>query len=465
MNAIWFVLLAVAAPAVPLRHCYLPGLVEAAQCGVLDVPRLHEKPSAGSLTLHFAVLPAMGRDRQGDPLFLLAGGPGQSARAYAGLVPRTFRAVRRTRDVVLVDLRGTGESSPLPCPPTDPRNTEEFPAALATCRASLPRDLSPFTTARRARDLDSVRAALGYARINLWAGSFGTREALIYARLFPDRVRSVVLDGAVPLEHIWPLGTAQDSAAALELRFARCERDAACRDRYPRLRQDFGDLLRKIELQPRTVTLPDPETGELRTVRLTRADVASTVKVLLYSSEQARLLPLAIDRLRRGDARPLLAAAAAERAWSVDTMALGLTLRLVCAEEMPRLPRETEEATRGTFLGDTDLTQWSRFCRDFEAEIPRDLATRPLATPALILSGALDPVAPPRWGEMMRRHFPRSAHIVVDDGAHNVSFGGCMPDVIAKFIDAPDPAGVAVPSCATHAGHGDVVLDGAAARP
>jgi pimeloyl-ACP methyl ester carboxylesterase len=423
----------------------------------VHAPRFHERPAAGRLPIHLARLRAAARRPEPDPLFLLAGGPGQGARSYAAIVPRAFGDVRRTRDVILVDLRGTGASNPLDCP-----TPGGDVGALADCRAHLPADLAPFTTERQVRDLDLVREALGYARVNLWGGSFGTRSAPAYTRLFPTRVRSVVLDGAFPFEHVFPRATAEDSAAALEEAFATCTRDAACVAAYPHLRRDLDDLLSTLTRAPLRVSAPDPATGAPTTVTLDRGTLAAAVKVMLYTPKLTRVLPLALARLKQGDPGPLLAAAAAGRSWSTDTMALGLTARLLCAEDLPRL---TGEPAAGTFVGRSDVDAWRAICRGFEADVPADLAARPLPVPALILSGALDPVTPPRWGVAMRAHFPRSTHLVVADGAHNVSLGGCMPDVIARFIANADPASVDAGPCATrHGGHGFVV-NAAAARP
>lgn len=448
-----------------LAPCYLPGLAELAECRAVRAPLFNEKPSAGALDIQFAVLRATTRQRESDPLFLLAGGPGQGARSYAPLVPAFFEDVRKSRDVVLVDVRGTGASSPLECPL--PESSEIDLTGIggpSDCRKRLGRSLSAFTTERQVRDLDAVRAALGYARLNLWGGSFGTRAALVYARLFPDRVRGVVLDGASPFENPFPSWTARDAATALERAFSDCEGDLECRTAYPQFRRDFGELLDRLERTPLVATAPHPRTGRPVRVRVDRVAFASTVKVMLYSPDHASLVPFVVARLKDGDVAPLLAAVWAERAWSTDTMALGLTLRIICAEELPRVPVDAAATASGTFLGRTDIEAWSRLCRDFAPDEPADVTTRPLPVPALILSGELDPVTPPRWGEAMRASFPRSAHVVVPGAGHNVSFTGCVPRLIARFIATADPAAVD-PTCVGGLKRPPFVIGPSAARP
>ena len=159
-----------------------------------------------------------------DPLFILAGGPGQAA-SFLGPFAAALTGVRKDRDIVLVDQRGTGRSSPLECAAFKPDHSLEaaiefdpVPKAQACARelAAQGVDAAQYTTAAWVADLDAVRAALGYDKINLWGGSYGTRAALEYLRRHADHVRSVVLDGV---------------AHAVDEIHARCLADARSRAR------------------------------------------------------------------------------------------------------------------------------------------------------------------------------------------------------------------------------------------
>ena len=193
-------------PTIPLEACRLTGGVNAL-CGELLVYEDRAAAAGRQLPLNIAVLPATGSSNvvEDDPLFLLAGGPGQAAvEAYASAI-YLFADVNRTRDIVLVDQRGTGESNGLNCEvledetlPADLPDEEQI-ALLEQCRADLSAraDLSLYTTDTFVADLDDVRAALDYDIINLYGASYGTRAAQTYLRRFPERVRSVVLDAVV----------------------------------------------------------------------------------------------------------------------------------------------------------------------------------------------------------------------------------------------------------------------------
>jgi pimeloyl-ACP methyl ester carboxylesterase len=185
------------------------------------------------------VVPARYRRALPDPLFLLAGGPGQGARSYARLAVRGFSEINRRRDIVLVDLRGTGGFSRLECPAAslDPLTQLGAETGLsfdaADCLARLGEDPRNFGAVEQVADLEAVRRALGSPRINLWGGSYGTRTALWYARAFPAAVRTVVLDGAAPPEVRFPSSVPFDGQAALDRLLTDCAAEVPCSSAFP----------------------------------------------------------------------------------------------------------------------------------------------------------------------------------------------------------------------------------------
>ena len=119
-------------------------------------------------------------------------------------------------------------------------------------------------------------------------------------------------------------------------------------------------------------------------------------------------------------------------------MSLGMTLSVLCTEDLPRIDlNEVSRATRGTFLGTVMVDAWARTCEEWpRADLPDGYDERvPIHAPTLLLSGELDPVTPPQWGEMVRETMPRSLHLVVPGAAHNASPVGCVPDLMATFLD------------------------------
>ncbi len=172
------------------------------QCGTVIVPESHAHPTNGrTIALPVAVYKALTPHPAPEPIVFLTGGPGQSGEAYARLLTDSFyHAYAAHNDLILFDERGTGASvSSLTCPPT-PQTTDPV-AALLACRDTLTRrgiDLGAYTDTENAADVNDIRAALGYARINLEGGSYGSELGLAVLRDYAPTVRSAVLESIVP---------------------------------------------------------------------------------------------------------------------------------------------------------------------------------------------------------------------------------------------------------------------------
>jgi pimeloyl-ACP methyl ester carboxylesterase len=272
-----------------LSDCRPEGAAEDVRCGRLTVPEDRAAPGGRRIPLNVVVLPALGPERR-EPLFELAGGPGVASSGSAALYTRELREYRRHRDVVLVDQRGTGGSNALECDleektPLARALREMYPPSyVRACRAQLEKkaDLRVYTTSIAARDLDDVRAALGYDRIHVLGISYGTRLAQEYARRYPQRVKSLFLFGVLPPWAPVPLYHATNAQRALDLLLAECAADAACASRHPGLHAQFRELMARLRRQPAAVT----RNGE--SAVLTGDVFAEAVRNLLYTPAGAR---------------------------------------------------------------------------------------------------------------------------------------------------------------------------------
>lgn len=449
-----------------LRTCHVAELAEAVTCGTWRVAENRTSPTGRTIDIQFAVLPALRRARAAEPLVMFAGGPGQGARAMAAAVDRHLRRVRRTRDVLLVDLRGTGDSQIFTCmSPEDDvdavTDVHWLERDVPSCLAASPVDPRQFTHAAALADLDEIRARLGYERVDAWGGSWGTRAALLYAARYPTRVRRLVLDGAVPLDMGFPSSASRDAQRALDLVVAGCEASIPCRARYP----DAAGLVRTLDVTlqraPFTARVRHPRTGAFVTKALPREAVVETLRGALYTPQDAALVLWLIERALDGDVAPLLAQATRTASWSTDQMALGTTLSVLCSEDLAGA-RETDYVAeaRASVFGAIYADAWRGRCRMWPTGTGRDDVDREvqLDAAALVLSGVHDPVTPPGWGERMMRHFSQAQHVVVDAAAHNASFTGCTPDLIADFLDGDGHTALDT-SCLAGARWPGVVLD------
>jgi len=431
--------------SVELADCRVPKLATSARCGTIRVPENRAAPDGRKIDLAFIVLPANTLNPKPDPLFMLPGGPGQSATALAPLAS-VLGGVRRTRDIVLIDPRGGGKSSPLKCAAFAPRDPlEEFAddeaerAAQVCLReivAAHAADITQYTTSTLVADIDAIRQALGYDRVNLWGGSYGTRAAQEYVRRYPQRVRTVVLDGVAPPSmrinvDIWPA-----REAALAAVFAACADDATCKRAYPDLNATLAIVKRDLG-EGRRVSIADPRTGAPRQVTLTFDMVVGALQALMYVPEFASLVPTLLAQARSGDFAPLAAAALMVTQDAQRSMNMALHYAVVCAEDAPRVDaaeaRRAFDTLRAPSLAARNLAACEGWPRP---ALPAEL-NAPLSSdkPVLILSGGLDPVTPPANGTKVAETLPNARHVVAAGYGHIVSPHACVPRLIEKFID------------------------------
>jgi pimeloyl-ACP methyl ester carboxylesterase len=432
-----------------LQPCQLSvGPAAGGECGVLSVPEDRGHPDGKRIFVAVARLKAVSRTPRSDPLFLIAGGPGQAAtQVFLPVIGRLAR-IRQDRDIVMVDQRGTGSSNPLTCsqaglrqePAGDPASFSPTELVKA-CLASLPGDPRFYTTRDFVQDLEQVRQSLGYGQIDLLGVSYGTRAALEYLRAFPDHVRALILDGAAPPD--WPVGVdaAQDAQAAIDATFARCAQDTACRTAFPDLRQEFQALFAGLDRQPRPVTLPDPVSGAPVHLVLTHAIAASTVYALSYSSQTAALIPLLVHTAAAGDDTRLAAEGLILQRQTAGTVADGLYFSVVCAEDVPFYPQTA--ASIASYLPDgsarlkEECAAWPHAGSAAQTRLPVRSDV-----PTLLLSGSADPVTPPQNALRIAKYLPNSLPLVAQGFGHNVAFLGCFPHIAADFLNAGSVKGL-----------------------
>ena len=431
---------------VTLHECRLPKLTSAAQCATVDVPEDRSKRDGRTIALSVAVLPANTLNPDADPLFMLPGGPGQSGEALVP-VATALDGVRRTRDIVLIDPRGGGKSGPLKCAALAPRDVLDdlvagdlgataAPRCLAELQASGV-DVSLYNTVETVADVDAVRAALGYERVNLWGGSYGTRVAQEYARRYPARVRSMVLDGAAPPAmkitlDIWPA-----REAALGDVLAACAEDPACSAAYPNQNATLARIRTALG-ESRTVTIVDPKSGAPRELPMTFDVVIGALQSLVYAPELASLIPPLLERAEAGDFAPLVAAATISAGDLDQNLNPALHYAVTCAEDAPRVTPADMSKLLATMRAPSLAQRSAAACAAWpHATMPDDFYAPLNSTiPTLILSGSLDPVTPPADGAIVAASLSNVRHVVAAGYGHIVTPHACAPRLVEKFVDA-----------------------------
>jgi pimeloyl-ACP methyl ester carboxylesterase len=425
-----------------LAGCRLPNLSTAAQCATLQVPEDRSKPDGRKIGIFAAVLPANTLTPKDDPLVVLAGGPGQAASTLAPFASRQ-NELRRTRDVVLIDQRGTGRSSPLLCEAFRPRESDVFePDPLPRAKACVDElagkgvDLAQYTTSAWIADLEAMREALGYRRWNLWGGSYGTRVAQEYLRTHPERVRTMVLDGVAPPGMVISLDVWRTRHAALDAVLAACSNSPACAKAHPHA----GKVLQAIEAslgEGKEIEIVDPRTGNAARERVTFDAVLAALSPLTYAPETTVLLPEMLALAARGELAPLFAANPQANTRESEQINAALHFSVTCAEDVPRITPQTEKAALTDLPSRRLAEQTIAVCSVWpRGSMPPDFA-KPVTSdvPTLIFSGGMDPVTPPAYGAEVAKDLPNGRHIVAPGYGHIVSQYGCGPRLVATFVD------------------------------
>jgi pimeloyl-ACP methyl ester carboxylesterase len=417
-----------------------------AECGNLSVPENPSDAGGRPISLRVARVPAINRRKQPDPLFVLAGGPGMAATMFYASAAFPFERIHRDRDIVLVDQRGTGKSNLLNCTLDDNelyRATEaEIAAGARHCRMTLEKNarLEFYTTSVAVQDLDKVRAALGYERINLYGVSYGTRVAQHYVRRFPSRTRSVILDGVVPPQLVLGPATALNAEQALARILARCAHDPECSNHFGDPSISYRALRSSLQEHPMPVSLADPTSGASSNFEFTGYHLATVLRLASYTAEQAALLPLMLhDATKSANFTPLASQFLLVSRSVGDAVAYGMHNSVICSEDVPFWdPAKVNRAElEKTYLGTAQLDSLKSLCSDwprgpvdsdFHAPLHSDV-------PALLLSGSDDPVTPPSDAEIARQGFSHSLHIVSKGFGHGQLVAPCVDRVMATFVN------------------------------
>ena len=432
--------------------CKVPGLDSLKpKCATIQVLENRALPNGRKLSLKVVVVAPDSGAELPDPIVPVPGGPGGGTIDAGNFWARTLQAARGHRALVLIDPRGAAQSGALECDFSDgPAHPGSYvhdfapPAKVRECAANLSRraDLAQYHTEAIADDLAEVLAALGYERVNLFGVSGGTRQAFVFASRYRSRVRTLTLAGVVPPGFRLPLHYARDFDRSMGLLAADCARDPACHAAYPDPRGELARVLTKLERTPARVPVQVPG-RPVDTAVVTRGIFAEQVRSMLYSRNQAAMVPYVVRRAAEGDFLPFvdpLVPGLGARPGG-DGIAMGHYLSVSCSEDVDRI-RESERpgAARGTQLGDYRVQQQVAACKVWpHARLPEThFAFRSLDIPALLISGDADPVTPPRWADSLTRYLPKARHLVFPTGWH-VPFGTpCAAGLTTRFILAGD---------------------------
>jgi pimeloyl-ACP methyl ester carboxylesterase len=435
---------------------YAP-LVDGAECGELEVDENPDDSKGKKISLNILRLPAISPVPEKDPLFLIQGGPGGSSVDMAAQIHYVFWDVRKNRDLIFVDQRGTGKSNPLTCDQLteDQRKLSEAEQLVIqeslykNCAEKYQSNAAFYTTPYAVKDLDQIRAALGYEKLNIWGGSYGTRVVLEYARQFPNRLRSMVLDGVAPVAISLPDYFARDAMAALTKLNDSCNQDTFCAKEYAPMDEKIDRLLKRLQqadADDKSVVIEysHPRYQSQTSLTLTARQFSGLVFSVLYSRELSALLPQVIHQADQGNYQALANLNfLAEDNMKKMSITEGMRYSVICNEDY-WLSFHRSSIPETQFLGYDFMKEMSNVCQLWSKSPLHEDYFKPVESnvPGLLLSGGFDPVTPAIWAEETLKYLPNSRSLLAKGGHHIVSYQGCLPQVIAQFIERASMEGI-----------------------
>ncbi len=429
---------------------------EAYSCGLLHVPENRRNGAYGRMLELFVVRVAPVYDMGNPPVIYLDGGPGGAASAAAWDVLES--ALRQENELILIDQRGTGYSKPsLNCPEMDEAaEAGGDSAALQHCRNRLlveGIDLSAYNSANNAWDVQDLLVAMDIDAANIYGISYGTRLALTLARDFPARLRALILDGVYPPQAQLVSEQGKNGQGAFDQLFKDCANSPACASAYPNLREQFNATVDKLNESPAEVL--DWNTYEER--EMDGVEWINYFFSLLYDSTVLPYLPAFIAAHADGDFHNDLAPFPGEDEsddWveiptefeELDSDSEGMFHSVTCADEVAfdtyeaaleagkeLEPRMDQALTTAAIwlLDSCDL--WN-----VPASHPREANAVHSDIPALLLSGAYDPITPGEWGALAARTLSGGWHYVFPAAGHGVLGSHACADLLLRsFLDDP----------------------------
>jgi pimeloyl-ACP methyl ester carboxylesterase len=442
-----------AAGNVPLSPCTIPDLDRPARCGVFEVPENRERHNGRQLQIHIAVVPASSGQSRPDPIAVLMGGPGEEAIIAGGIYAKQFAPLLKERDLLLVDQRGTGKSNGLRCDlhsNLDPAIVlrDLYPLdKVRECatRASQQADLTQYTYAHFAADLEQVRRGLGYEQLNLFAGSYGTRGAQVYIRNHPKSVRTAFFWSVVPIDVPTPPTFAVSTDDVLNRIFQACAADSACHAAFPEVRKEFAEILSRLDAGVRV-----PVRGSAQPVLLTRGRVVERFRSISYRREGAGTVPWIVHQAHAGNWRPIVDSLMSDvgaRSFDSD-FSFGFFFNNTCNEDIPFMDEQEVAKSRGTYLGDYRVRQQRAACALWPkfALPPGYRSPVRSSVPALFVSGDYDPGSPLWTTDHVAKGFSNRYQFVMRGYGHT-EWNDCVSRIHERFVASGSVAGLDQMDC------------------
>lgn len=433
---------------VMLGPCQIEGIEGEVDCGVFSNREDPDDPDSRVIEIPFIVARAIdSENRVSDPLFLFEGGPGAAISGSAKEWVDVWSTERKQRDLVLIDVRGTGGRDALKCDYAgDPDAFSTYigqvfaPARFAECHRKLTQhyDLTQYTTIRVVDDADAIRQAIGYKKINLAGGSYGSRLVIEYMRRHEDTVRGAFLFGLTPADEDHMGNIAPSFESVLAKLAADCREDKDCNRAFPTFLDDFYALLDLLQREP-IVERVENKLGRMEEVTVDSQEFVKIVRYMLYEMDSARHIPFIVDSVTHGRYGDLLFSMAYINSRLNELFADGMWASVICAEDFVQLDQQSAlETARGSAFGSQRLENEIEICNHWNAAKLPATYFQPVTSdlPLLMMVGGADVATPVGAAQKHIRFFSRGRLIVVPPAGHEIMpmQNPCLESIVHQFF-------------------------------
>ena len=317
---------------------------------------------------------------------------------------------------------------------------EKLASYYKSCLEGLDADLRWYTTKAYVDDMDEVRQALGYEKINIAGESYGATVVQVYLNEHPETVRTATILRGTLLEYPIFEHFADSSQRALDLVFTRCEQDEICKEAFPALRSEFETVQARVEEEPVPTSLWDA--AAVQRVVVTPDMFSNVIHYMLMGADTAARIPRLVHRAAVADDWDAIARFYLEQIKPLQMVVLqqAMPINILCTEPWAHYrPEQVTQNGEGSYFRAAQVAQaglFEQFCPAMPAPEPQALYATPQVTdvPVLVLNAAEDPQNPPANVADTVRLYPNSLVLIEPYRAHFRTNWACSGDILTEFI-------------------------------
>ncbi|WP_430408759.1 alpha/beta fold hydrolase [Kordia sp.] len=427
--------------------------------GYLTVPENWENPTENKVKIAVAILKSTGTNKNAEAIVFVQGGPG--AGGVGNIWNWTNHPLRKTNDIILFDMRGTGYSEPRLCPELGQKffnilaknqteeedETQKAAAAMACKRELISKgiDVDTYHSLSVAKDLHALKEKLGHTTWNIYGVSYGTFMAQVYASTFPEDIKSLILDSSVEDINTYYTKNTSNYIGSLSKVFELCENDPECNGEYPNLEDLYYETIAALEKNPIEV---DVEEKLITTGKFTynAEDFKVAIQQALYHKQLVEVIPLLITQFNNRNEKALGNLVAAFS--SLLNMDYGVYYCVSCNETLPNNSFEAYKTNASQYKkldgGISFYKSDFKVCDEWNAKKNDSLVMKYDLTnlaeqsfPVIIFAGEYDPITPEENGAALAKKFKTAYSIDATTYGHVPSFTKIGDKITTAFITNP----------------------------